>query len=36
LESGSNTEKMLNDGGDDPAVFEVGTNLTLIDLVTGD
>jgi prepilin-type N-terminal cleavage/methylation domain-containing protein len=36
LESTSNTEKMLNDGGNDDAVFEVGTNLTLIDLVTGD
>ena len=30
LESGSNTEKMLNDGGDDPAVFEVGTKLDLL------
>ena len=36
LESDSNTEKMLNDGGNDKTVFEVGTNLTLIDLVTGD
>ena len=36
LESTSNEEKMLNDGGNDDAVFEVGTNLTLIDLVTGD
>jgi len=36
LESASNTEKMLNDGGNDKTVFEVGTNLTLIDLVTGD
>jgi len=30
LESGGNTEKMLNDGGDDPAVFEVGTKLDLL------
>lgn len=36
LESASNTEKMENDGGNDDAVFEVGTNLTLIDQVTGD
>jgi len=36
LESTSNDEKELNDGGNDDAVFEVGTNLTLIDLVTGD
>ncbi len=36
LESDSNDEKEMNDGGNDNAVFEVGTNLTLIDQVTGD
>jgi len=36
LESDSNDEKMLNDGGNDDAVFEVGTNLKLIDQVSGD
>ena len=30
LESASNEGRMRDDGGDNPAVFEVGTNLTLI------
>ena len=36
LESAGNKLKMENDGGNDKARFEVGTDLTLLDLVTGD
>jgi prepilin-type N-terminal cleavage/methylation domain-containing protein len=36
LESADNASKMENDGGNDKTRFEVGTDLTLLDLVTGD